>query len=181
VPSDTKSWSQILISTLTGITGLKRKKGADLSDGSDVKGASVWSAIDTPRFNNCLPLGRTSKKSKKPPDVSALDCCPYLFFVLWDEMGDERIPRCRVWVVRSNSDPVFRSICAKWYDNVKTGEIKSSNFQLHPPRNRDDNIVRNTCGNLSFPLYFAAVRSGHYFVTTHYDPAVLKTGTCKKA
>src|SRR4026208_372513 len=64
-PSDTKAWSQILISLLTGITGLYRKKGADFSDGSDVKGANTWGAIDTPRFNGVIKAGTKSAKSGK--------------------------------------------------------------------------------------------------------------------
>ena len=47
VPMDTRGWSQILVSVLTGINGIERKKGADLEDGSDVKGANTWEAIDT--------------------------------------------------------------------------------------------------------------------------------------
>jgi hypothetical protein len=51
VPSDTKSWSEILVSLITEISGRNRKKGTDLDDGSDVKAANLWEAIDTPRFN----------------------------------------------------------------------------------------------------------------------------------
>ena len=84
VPSDTKSWSQILVSVVTGLDGRKRGKGSDLEDGSDVKAANVWDAIDTPRFNGCVPAGRTTEKARKPNDVTALDGIPFLFFVLWD-------------------------------------------------------------------------------------------------
>jgi len=59
-PCDTRSWSQIIISSLTGIKGIERKKGSDLDDGSDVKGANTWGAIDTPRFNGCLKAGTKS-------------------------------------------------------------------------------------------------------------------------
>jgi hypothetical protein len=180
-PSDTKSWSQILVSTLTGIKGLQRKKGQDLVDGSDVKGANLWNAIDTPRFNGCIPAGRKSKTSRKPADVSALNACPFLFFVLWDEMGSRKLPRCRIWVVRSNCDSVFRSVCAKWYAQALKSEIKSHNFQLHPPRNRDDDIVKNKCGNMKLPLYFTAVRRNNRFVATQYHPEVLKVGECELA
>jgi hypothetical protein len=58
VPTDTRSWSQILVSLLTGIKGMARKNGADLADGSDVKAANLWLAIDTPRFNGCVKSGR---------------------------------------------------------------------------------------------------------------------------
>jgi hypothetical protein len=178
VPSDTRAWSQILVSTLTGISGLKRKKGADLSDGSDVKAANVWSAIDTPRFNNCIPAGRTSEKSKRPSDISALDDTPYIFFVLWDEMGEDRVPRCRVWCVRPAKDRVFRNVCAKWYSQYAAGEV-SDNFQLHPPRNQDHNGIRNTCGNMQFPLLFCATRKSDHFELLDFDRDVLTRGTCR--
>ena len=55
VPTDTKSWSEILVSLLTGLHGRNRKKGSDLADGSDVKAANIWHAIDTPRFNAYCP------------------------------------------------------------------------------------------------------------------------------
>ena len=81
VPSDTKSFSEILVSLLTGVPGRKRQKGTDLADGSDVKAANVWDAIDTPRFNGCAPAGRTTNTSRKPDDVTALDDIPVLFFL----------------------------------------------------------------------------------------------------
>src|SRR3990167_1959537 len=63
VPVDTRGWSQILVSTLTSTKGLERKKGADLDDGSDVKGANTWSAIDTPRFNGVIKAGTKATTS----------------------------------------------------------------------------------------------------------------------
>ena len=129
VPCDTRAWSQILVSLLTGINGRERKKGTDLIDGSDVKAANCWSAIDT----------------------------PYIFFVLWDD-DTEGHPRCRIWCVRPGRDKVFRAMCKKWYDGKVAGTIKSDNFQLHPPRYRDENVFRNECGNLSYPLLFCAIR-----------------------
>jgi len=57
VPCDTKSWSQILASLLLNIRGIERKKGADLADGSDVKAANSWNAIDVPRFNGVVKDG----------------------------------------------------------------------------------------------------------------------------
>ena len=47
-----------------------RKKGADLGDGSDVKGANTWKAIDTPRFNGVLKAGTKSSVSDK---IDSLD------------------------------------------------------------------------------------------------------------
>lgn len=41
VPTDTRGWSQILVSILCGVGGLGRRKGPDLLDGSDVKGANT--------------------------------------------------------------------------------------------------------------------------------------------
>lgn len=179
VPCDTKAWSQILVSILTGNYGRARKKGSDLSDGSDVKAANCWTAIDTPRFNGCIPSGRLSKKSQKPADVSALDDIPYIFFVLWDEKRPEKLPRCRIWVVRANSDLVFRGVCDKWYRLRKEGRIISTNFQLHPPRNLDADIIRNECGNMSFPLLFSANRRGEHFEMDQYNPSFMVKGECR--
>jgi hypothetical protein len=64
-PTDTRGWSQIIVSALTGILGLKRKKGNDLEDGSDVKAASTWAAIDTPRFNGVIKAGTKGPDSGK--------------------------------------------------------------------------------------------------------------------
>jgi hypothetical protein len=178
VPCDTRSWSQILISLLTGINGRKRQKGSDLVDGSDVKAACCWGAIDTPRFNGAIPAGRLSDTSRKAEDVTALDDMPFLFFVLWDNDTEDR-PRCRVWCVRPRQDKVFRAMCAKWYEQRATGRIRSTNFQLHPPRCRDENVFRNKCGNLSYPLLFAAIRKEGGFETIHYDSSILENGECK--
>lgn len=180
VPCDTRAWSQVLISLLTGIGGRKRKKGTDLADGSDVKAANCWSAIDTPRFNGAIPAGRTSETSRRADDVSALDDTPYIFFVLWDEDTDGH-PRCRVWVVRPSEDEAFRAMCSKWYAQRASGAIKSNNFQLHPPRFRDDNEIRNTCGNLTYPLLFCALRKGSGFECVHYEPGVLSASQCALA
>ena len=57
MPVDLRGWSQIIVSVLTGIKGIARKKGADLEDGSDVKAANTWEAIDTPRFNGVIKAG----------------------------------------------------------------------------------------------------------------------------
>ena len=96
VPSDTKSFSEVLVSLLTGLPGRRRRKGSDLADGSDVKAANLWDAIDTPRFNGCAPAGRTTSASRKPNDVTALDDIPFLLFVLWDERVGLAVPRSRV-------------------------------------------------------------------------------------
>ena len=202
-PCDTRAWSQILLSALTGIKGIARKKGADLDDGSDVKGANTWGAIDTPRFNGCLKAGTKSHVSNS---MASLDGMPHIFFVLWDCEPATNRERCRVWVTSPRTDKIFRKICALWYKKRGNGKIESNNFQLHPPRNKNLNIIRNTCGNLEYPLLFSATRAGkgfkvdkpnptggaslvsegqaadgEGFTVDLYDPVVLTRGRCKKA
>lgn len=174
-PSDTKSWSQILASMLSGVTGLERKKGADLADGSDVKGANTWDAIDTPRFNGVIKAGTKSDKAGK---LEYLDDLPYLYFVLWDNEPENGKERCRVWVVRTKEDDVFRNICSKWYDQRDSGVIKSDNFQLHPPRGKNSDIFTNTCGNLTYPLLFMAVWNDDEYELKVFNPDVLTYGVC---
>jgi len=177
VPSDTRAWSQILVSLLTGIKGIARKKGADLADGSDVKGANVWLAIDTPRFNGCLKAGRKGE----PGGIHTLDDMPHLFFVMWDTEPKHKRDRCRVWVVRPRDDRVFRAMAARWYEHREAGIIRSDNFQLHPPRNLDSDTFRNTCGNLNYPLLFRADWTGADYEVVTYDPSVLTSGSCELA
>ena len=178
VPTDTRGWSQILVSTISGVNGLGRRKGTDLVDGSDVKGANTWEAIDTPRFNGVIKAGTLADTSGR---LASLDSMPHIYLVLWDETTRSTM-RCRIWVVRPQYDEMFRSVCAEWYSKRANGEIKSNNFQLHPPRGRDSNVIRNTCGNLCYPLYFCAERtqeSGYELL--HFDPQVLSSGVCSEA
>lgn len=175
VPMDTMSWSQIVISVLTGITGLDRKKGADFADGSDVKAANTWEAIDTPRFNGAIKAGTQSSVAGK---LASLDAMPFLFFVLWDHAPQRNFPRCRIWCVRPQVDPKFRQICKRWYEQRDRGDIRSDNFQLHPPRGKDSNEIRNTCGNLLYPQLFSAERKAEKFVLVEYKPNVLDNGLC---
>ena len=177
VPSDTRAWSQILVSCLTGIDGIARKKGLDLSDGSDVKAANVWLAIDTPRFNGCIKSGRKGEKG----GLHCLDGMPHLFFVMWDTNPASDTERCRVWAVRPGEDEVFRRMCAEWYAQRDRGVIQSDNFQLHPPRNLDSDVFRNTCGNLNYPLLFQADWTGSGYEVTTYNPDVLENGGCTPA
>lgn len=118
---------------MTGINGLDRRKGADLVDGSGVKGANTWEAIDKPRFNNVIKAGTKSATSGM---IETLDRQPYLFLVLWDQTIDSDF-RCRVWCVRTQYDVEFRKICEAWYGKRASGEIRSENFQLHPPVKQD--------------------------------------------
>lgn len=177
VPMDTRGWSQILASVLTGIKGLDRQKGADLDDGSDVKGANTWMAIDTPRFNGVVKAGTKSSTSGR---IESLDEMPHLYLVLWDETV-RKTARCRIWVIRTQVDNVFRDVCLDWYKKRESGEIKSNNFQLHPPRGKDSNVIRNSCGNLEYPLYFSAEKAADgKFTLIHYDPLVRQAGSCSK-
>jgi hypothetical protein len=162
---------------LTGVKGLCRKKGADLEDGSDVKGANTWKAIDTPRFNGVLKAGTRAATSGS---IDSLDGMPHLYFVLWDETLRETA-RFRIWAVRPQHDKVFRQVCQSWYEKCGKGEIVSTNFQLHPPRGKDSNVIRNTCGNLEYPLYFCAERNnpGQYRLL-HFDPDARTHETCKE-
>lgn len=177
-PSDTRAWSQIAVSILTGIPGIKRKKGPDLADGSDVKGANVWGAIDTPRFNGCLKAGT---KSDKSGCMKSLDDMPFLFLVLWDNEPENGSERCRIWVVRTKADQEFRKMARLWYEKRRQGEILSSNFQLHPPRNQNSDEIRNTCGNLEYPLLFEAYWIENRYRVIQYSPEVLRSGACTPA
>lgn len=174
VPTDTRGWSQILVSVLTGTPGLGRKKGADLHDGSDVKGANTWEAIDTPRFNGVIKAGTKAEHSGK---LASLDAMPYLFFVLWD-VSPRSYERCRIWCVRTRDDTKFRAMCEAWYNSVMEGTIISTNFQLHPPRGKDTNEIRNNAGNLHYPLLFCAEREAGVYVVNTYDPEVMISGEC---
>lgn len=174
-PTDTRGWSQIIVSALTGIKGFARKKGPDLEDGSDVKAANCWDAIDTPRFNGCIKSGTQASYANS---MSSLDNQPYLFFVMWDTSEISKQKRCRVWVVRTPHDIKFRNIAQNWYKQRADGIIKSDNFQLHPPRNLDRNIFRNNCGHLEYPLLFEARLVNDEYKTTVFNGDVLTDGCC---
>lgn len=177
VPCDTKSWSQILATYLSGIPGLNRKKGSDLEDGSDVKAANAWDAIDKPRFNGVLSAGRVGTDYG---DISSLDSMPYLIFVLWDWVdGTVGKERCRAWAVRTKVDRVFRDVAQKWYELRGAGEIRSANFQLHPPIHRNEDVVTNECGNMQLPLLFMATWRDRSYVIDTFDINVLRNGSCK--
>jgi hypothetical protein len=179
VPCDTRGWSQILVSILTGLGGRGREKGPDLLDGSDVKGANTWEAIDTPRFNGCI---KAATKSATAGRIESLDNQPFLFFVLWDHAPTSKRPRCRVWSVRTQHDRIFRAMCQEWYDRCRSGRIVSTNFQLHPPRGRDSDEFRNECGNLLYPLLLCAEYSGDAgYEVIAYHPEVLQNGECRRA
>ena len=182
VPMDTRGWSQILGSLLSGYSGLARQKGADLSDGSDVKGANTWEAIDTPRFNGVIKAGTLSETSD---DIASLDIMPNLYLVLWDTTSRGTY-RCRVWVVNTQQDETFRTIARSWYSKKINGEITSNNFQLHPPRRLDTNTIRNTCGNLDYPLLLNVERYSmdgepERYHIIEYNPDLIVNGRCQIA
>jgi hypothetical protein len=159
-----------------GIIGLKRKKGADLDDDSDVKSASCWEAINAPRFNGVIKAGTKAETAEK---IESLDSMPHLFLVLWDYAPETNNPRCRIWCVRPQHDKKFRAICQLWYEKRAKGEIISTNFQLHPPRGKDSNVITNSCGNLIYPLLFCAEKKGKgKFQLVEYNPDVMKNGFC---
>lgn len=175
-PEDSRAWSQILVSLLTDINGLGRHKGSDLEDGSDVKSANAWGAIDFPRFNGCIKAGTLSSYSN---NMSFLDNTPNLYFVLWDNKPNYGNERTRIWVVQPRRDPIFREICEKWYDQKATGIIRSSNFQLHAPINENTNIFRNQCGSLYYPLLFEATWVENTYIVDYYEPRTITSGFCQ--
>lgn len=174
-PEDSRAWSQILISVLTGIPGLARQKGPDLEDGSDVKSANAWFSIDKVRFNGVIKAGTHSSLSGT---MAYLDQLPYLFFVLWDINPFNNRERVRIWVVRPQYDRLFRAVAEKWYSLYDDGQIKSSNFQLHPPVNMNDDIFTNRCGDLIYPLLFIAEWNGKEYNIVAFLPEVLDDGEC---
>jgi hypothetical protein len=123
---------------------------------------------------------RTGTKAKASGNLSSLDATPYLFLVLWDQKPSGE-HRCRIWCVRPKVDEEFRKMAADWYKARDEGEIKSDNFQLHPPRGKDTDLIRNTCGNLEYPLLLCAERDEKSYVLKAYNPEVLETGLCKPA
>ena len=174
VPIDTRGWSQIIVSTLTGIRGLDRKKGPDLEDGSDVKGANTWEAIDTPRFNGVI---KAETQAISSDSLDYLDDTPFLFFVLWD-ISTLSMYRCRIWIARPQADPEFREMCQLWYSARSEGPIRSTNFQLHPPRGKDTNVIRNTYGNLIYPLLFCAECADKDYELRTFDVESMNSGLC---
>jgi len=175
VPEDSRAWSQVLVSTITGIKGLGRRKGSDLIDGSDVKSANAWCSIDTVRFNSVIKAGTQSELSGS---MHYLDQMPFLFFVLWDHEPNVRNERCRIWVVRPQHDTLFRRIANNWYTQLATRQIQSNNFQLHPPIDTNNDVFRNNCGNFSYPLLLNAGWDGTKYIVQFYNPDILQKGLC---
>ena len=82
-----------------------------------------------------------------------------------------------------HSETKYSEKCAfRGTPNCATGEIRSTNFQLHPPRGKDTDLIRNTCGNLLYPLYFCAERaSGGKYQVLRFAPEERKSGKCVKS
>ncbi|MCX6636352.1 MAG: MamI family restriction endonuclease [Acidobacteria bacterium] len=99
--------------------------------------------------------------------------------MLWDHSSCTKRPRCRVWCVRPQRNRVFRRMCKTWYDKRDGGRIISANFQLHPPRGKDSDEIRNECGNLLYPLLLCAEHDQDGFTVVEYHPKVMKTGECR--
>lgn len=70
---------------------------------------------------------------------------------------------------------------ATWYEMRALGNIRSTNFQLHPPRNEDHNVISNSLGNLEYPLFFQAERDANGYRLIHLDEAALRSGRCRQA
>ena len=108
---------------------------------------------------------------------------PKLIFVLWDNEPKFQRERCRVWLVRPPKDPLFRKVCAIWYKKRDEGIITSNNFQLHPPRGKNSNEFRNTCGNLYYPLFLEAIwnKSKLSYDIVNFKKSVMTIGLCLEA
>jgi hypothetical protein len=59
------------------------------------------------------------------------------------------------------------------------GKIVSNNFQLLPPRNLDTKVIRNTSGNLEYPLYFSAEMIDGRFNLTTFAPEARTKLVCR--
>ena len=80
--------------------------------------------------------------------------------------------------MRPDTDEEFRKLVTKWYDMRRSGEIKSANFQLYPPRNEDHNVIRNSLGSLEYPLFFHAERHGKKYHIILLDEDARWQGRC---
>ncbi|MXW90393.1 MAG: MamI family restriction endonuclease [Rhodospirillaceae bacterium] len=78
-------------------------------------------------------------------------------------------------------DLEFRKMCQRWYLARANGTIVSTNFQLHPPRRKDTNIIRNSYGILSYPLLLCAENRGSGYSIVTFDTSVMTLGECTSA
>ncbi len=145
--------AQHLVSLVTGIPGVwRRGKGLDLVDDSEVKTANSVDGIDMPRWNLSFVREGT---------MAAMLEHPFVFFVLFDHSPSGQF-RARIWGISPSTDQGFCTAFANW----RAGDRLSTNFQLHPPIGRDDDIATNDSGNLRLPKMFEAVETteGHIVV-----------------
>jgi hypothetical protein len=126
-----------------------RGKGVDLLDGSEVKSASFVAGYDWPRWNhNLATVVQDEKKQSTGKRTNAevyLDA-PTVVYVLFDHpQGELGRLRVRVWCINGREDTAWRTIIERFQES-KSGN--TYNLQLHPPTNRDDELVTNELGNL---------------------------------
>ncbi len=129
-------------------------KGVDLTDGSEVKSASIVSGVDRPRWNHNMGTAaddhtRKAKGTDTKGDVY-LNKTPFVFYVLFDRVHDQAgAPtsklRVRGWCVNARTDQEWRSLVSRY---LEKREGNTYNLQLHPPVGYDASIVVNELGNL---------------------------------
>jgi hypothetical protein len=136
--------AQHLVSVVTGTPGVRRRgKGLDLVDNSEVKTANSVDGVDVPRWNLSFVREGT---------MGAMLEHPFVYFVLFDEDISGRV-RSRIWGIAPSTDVAFQQAFKTWREGARL----STNFQLHPPVGRDDDVATNLSGNLQLPKIFEAL------------------------
>ena len=92
VPSDTKSFSEGLVSLLTGLPGRRRRKSYDLADGIRRQGREPLGRDRHAVVQRLRSRRAHDERIPQTNDVTALDDIPFLFFVLWDERARPTVP-----------------------------------------------------------------------------------------
>lgn len=108
-----------------------------------------------------------------------MNSTPNLYFVLWDYEPISQHERTRIWVVQPQYDRLFREISLEWYSKKESGLIRSANFQLHAPINKNSDVFTNQCGSLQYPLLFNAVWTGETYKIEYYNLDAITNGYCK--
>ena len=96
-----------------------------------------------------------------------------------DYEPNSRHERTRIWIVQPQHDSLFRKMGIEWYNRKEIGLIRSTNFQLHAPINKNSNIFTNKCGALQYPLLLNAVWNGETYEIIYYNPDAITNGYCK--
>ena len=78
-----------------------------------------------------------------------------------------------------NQSPNMNEISLEWYSKKESGLIRSANFQLHAPINKNSDVFTNQCGSLQYPLLFNAVWTGETYKIEYYNPDAITNGYCK--